>query len=141
MLPRKASVVIGISSGSGGNGGGASGGVGDGTSGCGGKILSWGGKCGLGAIVGVGLVGAIWGLGPVGAGFLSGWVGAGWGPGGWWVRIGGGGRLRGGWDWLWFSSGVARGVGSPFFCAFLLVLAEFLFCAGGLGTGLSFYGV
>ena len=121
MLTREASVVIGISSGSGGNGGGASGGVGDGPSGCGSKILSWGGKCGLGAIVGVGLVGAIWGLGP--------------------VRVGGGGRLRGGWDWLWFSSGVARGVGSPFFCAFLLVLAEFLFCAGGLGTGLSFYGV
>ena len=92
MLPREASVVIGISGGGGGNGGG----VGGGTSGCGGKILSWGGKCGLGAIVGVGLVGAVWGLGPVDAGFLSG---------------------------------------------FLLVLAEFLFCAGGLGAGLSFYGV
>ena len=50
MLPRKESVVISISGGSGGNGGscgggggGASGGVGGRAGGCGSGILSWGG--------------------------------------------------------------------------------------------------
>ena len=46
-----------------------------------------------------------------------------------------------------FGAGSGFGVGwrtvvwSLFFGAFLLVLAKFLFWRGGLGTGLSFYGV
>ena len=140
MLPRKESVVIGISSGSSGNGGGASGGVGDGTSGCGSKILSWGGKCGLGAIAGVracqcnlgpraGGCGVSVGVGERGLG-AGGLVGADWGR-----------RSVTGWLGLAlvFFWGSARcwwwGVRSPFFGAFLLVLAKFLFWRGGWALG------
>ena len=52
-------------------------------------------------------------------------------------------RLRGVWDWLWFSCGVAhcgRGL-IAIFRGFFASIGEIFILAGGLGTGLSFYGV
>ena len=52
-------------------------------------------------------------------------------------------RLRGIWGWLWFSCGVAHcggGLIAIFIRLFATVGGAFIL-AGGLGAGLSFYGV
>ena len=48
---------------------------------------------------------------------------------------------RGTWGWLVFSCGIAHCGLIAVFRGFLLVLVEFFFFAGGIGTGLLFYGV
>ena len=53
------------------------------------------------------------------------------------------GGSRGVWDWLWFSCGVAHGGGviSVFHGFSGSIGGAFVLVVGGLGAGLSFYGV